>query len=390
MNKLKYFFISILTLIILTPGVKAEVIYTVDEVDLSQYETAINSAYDYINTNNYKYYIMYLLSPPEYENSAAVWIVAFNELPSKMSLSVSTENILYYFDSEVTILNANKNGSLTNSSTSSYDNSYLFSTSTTSETYYHLYDTNISIINTSGFTITFDGLFDTTVSVDNGKEFPTLKNGLIVTDNLTEVNLDNYHYVLLSLKDYSQSKAFDTNLKVKGMIGITPIYNFGTAEKTTITDRCNISYSDYTDYRLYVLKDDLINNAIYAVKSCEEASSFKFDNSIFNITYITDDNVDDPVVVVDGQEYHTIPFDDLSNSANKNEENNFIPGESNNSFTDIIDNAISFTSDIWNAFLSFMSLGTKFFNALPPEFRALSITGFTVLITIAVIKFLKS
>lgn len=207
--------------------------------------------------------------------------------------------------------------------------------------------------------------------------------------NYTEVNLDNYEYVILNLKNYNKTDAFDTNLQVKGMIGITPVYEFGTIEKTEITDRCNISYSDYIDHRLYILKNDLINNAVYYVKSCQNGSSFKFDSSIFNITYVTADNVDDPVITLGGKEYHTIPFNKLSNSANQNEENNFIPGESENSLTDIIDNISKFTNDIWDAVSSFMGLVTKFFNTLPPEIRYLSITGFTVLIFISIIKFMK-
>ncbi|MDD5826608.1 MAG: hypothetical protein PUD25_02440 [Bacilli bacterium] len=210
------------------------------------------------------------------------------------------------------------------------------------------------------------------------------------SDNFTTVNLDNYEYVILNLKDYNQDKAFNTNLKVKGMIGITPIYNFGQTETDVITDRCNLSYKDYTDYRFSILKQDLQNNAIYIVKSCESGSSFKFDNTIFDVSYVTADNVDDPVVTIGGKDYHTIPFKNLTNSANKNEENNFVPGESGFSLTDVVSNISKYVSSFWDSIVNFMGLVTKFFNTLPIEIKGVAITTFSMACMIALIKFLKS
>lgn len=210
------------------------------------------------------------------------------------------------------------------------------------------------------------------------------------TSTTTTVNLDNYEYVILNLKDYNQTKAFNTNLKVKGMVGITPIYNFGQTEKDVITDRCNLSYEDYTDYRFSILKQDLQNNAVYIVKSCEQGSSFKFDNTIFDVTYITADNVDDPVVTIGGKDYHTIPFKSLTNSANKNEENNFVPGESGFSLTDVVSNISKYVSSFWDSIVNFMGLVTKFFNTLPIEIKGVAITTFSMACMIALIKFLKS
>lgn len=203
-----------------------------------------------------------------------------------------------------------------------------------------------------------------------------------------EVNLDNYEYIILNLKNYTKKEPFSSNLKVKGMIGITPVYEFGTTEKNGITDRCNISYEDYTDYRLYILENDLINNSVYYIKACEENSFFKFDSSIFDITYVTSDNVNDPVITVGGQEYHTIPFNKLSNSANKNEEENFIPGASEG-FTPLED-LTSYITSFWSSLTTFMSLVTKFFNTLPLEIRAVCITFFTTACTLGILKILKN
>lgn len=244
-------------------------------------------------------------------------------------------------------------------------------------------NTTYNVTNKDGTISTYTSLIDYyPVYMPNGYDSS-------IYDTYTTVNLDNYEYVILNLKDYSKKEAFETNLQVKGSIGITPVYNYGQVEKSEVTDRCNLGYSDFTDYRFFILKNDLTNNAFYIVKACEESSSFRFDSNIFDITYVTTENVDDPVVTFGGVEYHTIPFNKLSNSANQNEQNNFIPGESGSSLTDIIDNISDFTSDIWNAISSFMGLVTKFFNTLPEEFRYLSITSFTVLAVIAIIKFIR-
>lgn len=263
---------------------------------------------------------------------------------------------------------------------------------------YTLLDTNVNfILNGGNYNIT--GLYDSTIKINSGDRIPSLKdlsneeirNAYINGEaNYTTVNLDNYEYVILNLKDYSSKKAFETNMQVKGSVGITPVYEFGTIEKETITDVCNTSYSDFTDYRFFILKNDLINNAVYIVKNCQDSSSaFRYDSSVFDITYVTDENVNDPVVTFGGVEHHTIPFNKLSNTVNKNEEEGFIPGQSGSSLTDIVDNATNFTSDIWNSITSFMGLSTKFFNSLPEEFRTLSITAFTTLVIIAIIKFIR-
>lgn len=218
----------------------------------------------------------------------------------------------------------------------------------------------------------------------------------VVESKYTTVNLDDYYYVLLSLKDYSKKEAFNTNLQVKGMIGITPIYNYGTVSKDDIIgnkveDRCNLSYDDFTSYRLSILKSDLLNNSIYAVKSCKDNSSFKFDNTIFDITYVTDENKDDPIVTIDGKEYHTIPYDNLPSSATKNEEENYVPGESQD-FGDIAGNVISkpldFFKSIASAITSFFGIITSFLSFLPIELRSFLYFSFVIAIVLGILKIL--
>ena len=270
--------------------------------------------------------------------------------------------------------------------------------------FYLLYDTNVDLKSLNlQMSFELNGFYSNDSSdnlILNKNSFPLIKDLInysswkdYESDNssdLTTINLDNYHYVILSLKDYSKSKAFQTTFQIKGSVGFNPVYNYGQIEKETITDRCNLVYDDFTSYPLYILDSDLKNHAVYYLKGCQNNSSVKIDTSIFNITYVTDDNVNDPVITVDGKQYHTIPLDSLTNTVWDNEDNNFIPGESNNAFTDIIDNISEKSEYLWTTLTSFMSLVTRLFNTLPVEFRTILITSFSIMVTLGVIKFIKS
>lgn len=212
----------------------------------------------------------------------------------------------------------------------------------------------------------------------------------------TTINLDNYEYVLLSLKNYNQTQAFQTNLQVQGQIGITPIYNYGQTSKDSITgvkvqDRCNVSYENYTNYPFYVIQSDLQNNVIYAVKSCSSGSNFKFDNRIFNVTYITQENKNNPTITINGKTYDVIPYDELPSTATENEEENYIPGESGNAndtggLDSAIKNAQQKMSEIWNTITYFTDFINQIFSALPDEIETILISAFTIMIIIGLIK----
>lgn len=277
-------------------------------------------------------------------------------------------------------------------------NPFVVGTGDYSSTWYYLPTTNFIVypIKYSQAENTIFKIYNTNSelikTVEYGDEIPALyKWGDFDPDNqYTTINLDNYYHVLLSLKDYSKTEAFSSKLKVKGMVGITPVYDYGSSEKSTNPgDRCNLTYPDFTDYRLYILKEDLERHSFYYVKSCSPGSSIKVDNTLFDITYVTDDNVDDPVVVIDGQEYHVIPYDKLSWTATDNEQNNVVPGESENIFDSTINNVSDNLESIWGVITTFMSLVTKFFNTLPAEIRAISITTFTTMCVLGIIKIIK-
>ena len=269
---------------------------------------------------------------------------------------------------------------------------------------YRYYDSNIEIVSNNNIELT--NFYNDNIIISIGKNLPKLKdlynyNSWSDYENehlegYTEVNLDNYEYVLLSLKNYNQTKAFQTNLQVKGQIGITPIYNYGQTSKDSITgaqvqDRCNVTYENYTNYPFYIIQTDLQNNVIYAVKECSNGSSFKFDNSIFDITYVTEENKNNPTVTINGKTYNVIPYDDLPSTATKNEEDNYIPGESGQAnSTGGLDSAIKGTqqkmSEIWNTFTYFTDFINQIFSILPDEVKTILLSAFTIMIIIGLIK----
>ena len=395
----KYLFTLLAIFVVLAPNVKADegttLVYTL--ADYSQYynvekfKNELQQEYEKVNSCNTKYYVIYTyLVTSESGSYLSASSICFNDtsisyLSETNSLAVSI---------------------ITDSSKNTSDLFYLY-LGYGEDTSYNLYDTNYSFKVPSN-PLEFKNFYSDRIVLKQDDVFPTYKNLIKYkswsdyvsnnsdTPNLTEINLDDYEYVILNLKDYNQDKAFTTNLKVKGSVGITPIYNFGQTAKddiigTKVQDRCNVKYDNYTDYRLSILKQDLQNNSLYVVKSCEEGSSFKFDNTIFDVTYVTADNVDDPVVTIGGKKYHVIPFDKLPSSANKNEEENYVPGESKKlNLSDIVSNITNTVSSFWDSIVNFMGLVTKFFNTLPIEIKGVAITTFSMACMIALIKFLKS
>lgn len=350
------------------------------------------------NSNFDNYAIVFNITPTgEYLNNYYLYEWNNNEV-----------NFRYLFDIEQSYYGIIDNNSKI------YRTVYLNNTSTTTDTInsitlygyggYLLYDTNYNF--ESEYNVEFRGFYQDNIALNIGDKIPKYKDLIQYEswsdyennylEGYTEVNLDNYEYVLLTLKDYNQTQAFQTNLQVKGQIGITPIYNYGQTSKDAVTgvqvqDRCNVNYGNYTSYPFYILQTDLQNNVIYAVKECSQGSSFKFDNSVFDVTYITAENEESPTVTINGKTYDVIPYDDLPSTATKNEEDNYIPGESG-SATDTggLDSAIagaqSKLSEIWNTFTYFTSFIGLIFSSLPSEVHTILLSAFTIMIVLGIIK----
>lgn len=420
----KYFLILLIGFLAIIPCVKAEenITYNIpldysvnsyqefvcsskDKIGSSSFDTAYNEILNYylknIDLNKYPNYVISVLDSSDL--SYHFYLYAFK---NSYSINVTDHNISFeffhddsiqiYFDSSI-----NDYSLLSN-----YDTGFSlwYGNNKGGYSYYTYVDSN--------FLITFDSanfvirnFYDDDIILNSGDVLPKVKDLMKYNsfsdysnnyDSIyTEVNLDNYEYVILLPKDQTKKDAYDVNLKVKGMIGITPVYEFGTVSKDSVLnnkveDRCNVSYSDYTDYRFYILKSDIQNHAVYYVKSCESGSSFKFKNSDFVAYYVTEENKDDFVLTIGGLDYHIIPYEELPSTATKNEEENYVPGESERfALLDIIDNLTNTLDGIWKSFVTFMGFVTKMFSTLPIEFRTIAITTFTVSCVLGLIKILK-
>lgn len=362
-------------------------------------EDCYNSAINYFQNSSFSHYSIYLQFYPVGDPSPYITmqLVLFNDIssyeqtifvPNRFSFKDSNNFDVYY----AIVLDG--------WSDPNYNNFYMF------------YDSNFNFINNSGDFI-FSGFYDNEnsdynnmIHAYNGETMPKIKDLLQYSSwsdytqnhisNYSEVNLDNYEYILLSLKNYSNVQAFQSDFYVKGSIGITPIYNYGQSSKDSVTgsqvqDRCNISYSSYTALPFYITQTDIQNNSIYAVKSCSSGSSFKYDSSIFDITYVTPSNVYNPTITINGKTYNVIPYDDLPSTATGNEESNYIPGESG-SATDTggLDSAIKGARDtfsgLWNTFTYFTDFIGQLFSSLPSELSSVLLTCFTVALVIGLLK----
>lgn len=405
---MKKYLLTLLTLfVVLAPNVKAETIkisqskkyedltYCGKNSCNEDYATVMNEFMQERNATKYKYYAIWY----EYAQANKIWMYQWND--DSYEISINNNDSL--------LIRALLGKGFYTFHTFAGDG-YIYSHDVESGSPIlingglSLLDTNFKFVN-EGVSSEISGIYDDVISITPGMVIPSY-NDLKKYNSWAEypkedtrtttVNLDDYEYVILNLKDYNQTKAFNTNLKVKGSIGITPIYNFGQTAKddimgSKVQDRCNVKYEDYTDYRLSILKQDLQNNSFYVVKGCESGSSFKFDNTIFDITYVDENNKSDPIVSIGGKDYHVIPFDKLPSSANKNEEENYVPGESEK-FTlgSITKNLTSTLGSIWSTFTSFFGFVTKMFSVLPNEFQAVAILTFSTGCILGLIKILKS
>lgn len=211
--------------------------------------------------------------------------------------------------------------------------------------------------------------------------------------NLEEINLNDYAYVALSLKDYNK-KAFETTIQVKGQYCLTPVYNYGMTERKDIlegtqVDRCSPYYDNYTPIRTYILENDLKNNAIYYLKSYDTTRDnyIKIDTSVFDVTYVTEENKDNPYVSIGGKTYPTIPYDNLTDTATKSEDEGYVSGAVKGfSFSDIFTAPMEFLEDIWDSIVSVFDLVKEFFSLLPEPIPTFLLSSFLLGLAIGLLK----
>lgn len=279
---------------------------------------------------------------------------------------------------------------------------------------------NLSVYYDSNFDMPF-GLENTTYTImnkdtvlftlnDKNDIVPTYKSKFInKTDlNYTEIDLNNYPYVALSLKDYSKTEEFNSMTYVKGQYCLTSVYNYGLTERKDILSgtkmqRCSLYYDDYTPIRTYILKSDLENHSIYYLKAYDKSkeNKIKVDTSVFNIHYITEEEKNNPIITINGKKYTTIPYDELTDTATKSEDENYTSGGScavgdinctasltNGSikWSDIFTSPLDFLKNIWTSITQVFTLIAYFIALLPTTLQYFFYISFTLAIVLGIIK----
>ena len=246
--------------------------------------------------------------------------------------------------------------------------------------------------------------------------FKSLYDGSYISDltsNYKEINLNDYSYIALSLKDYNtipdNNYSKYTNIYVKGQLCITPVYNYGMTErKDILTDSqmqgCSVYYDDFSLNRMYILKEDVKNHAIYYLKAYDASKEniVKIDTSMFSISYITEDDKDNPSVSIGGKNYPTLSYDSLTDSATISQNNGYTPGIScavgdmncykdnntDNLFIDLFDKPLEVLKTVWGAIISIFELITEFILLLPPTMQSFLYMSFMLAIVLGIIKIL--
>lgn len=227
---------------------------------------------------------------------------------------------------------------------------------------------------------------------------PTYKDKFVdKTDlNYVEVDLNSYPYIILSLKDYSKTEEFSTINYVKGQYCLTSVYNYGSTEKKDIIEgsknkRCSLYYDNYTPIRTYILNSDLKNNAIYYLKAYDttKENKVKIDTSVFNIHYVSEEEKNNPIITINGKKHTPKSYDELTDTATKSEDENYVDGASEEfSITDIFSAPLEFFKKIINAISEFNGLIKELFSFLPDEFLAFILAAFALLVVVAIVKIL--
>lgn len=228
---------------------------------------------------------------------------------------------------------------------------------------------------------------------ENLYDYDDKYNTDIFPSSYTEINLNDYSYVALALKDYNQN-TFSTNVQVKGQYCLTPVYNYGLTERKDIlegtqVDRCSPYYDNYTTVRTSILTSDLQNHAIYYLKAYDTSKDnyVKIDTTVFDVTLITEEEKDNPYVMVNGKTYPTIPYDELTDTATKSEDEGYIPGASEEfNFSDIFTAPLDFLMEIWSTITTFFTLITSFIALLPPILQNFLYASFMLAIALGLIK----
>lgn len=245
----------------------------------------------------------------------------------------------------------------------------------------------------------------------DGDVVPTLFKGKDFnnnTGNLIEVNLNSYPYIALSLKDYSKTEEFSVTNYVKGQYCLSPVYDYGLKERKDVLtgtkiQRCSLEYTEFTPVRTSILKSDLENHAIYYLKAYNTniENKVKIDTSVFNIHYITEEEKDNPILTINGKKYSVLPYDDLTDSSTKSEDEGYASGGScavgdfnctasmmgsDFKWSDIFTSPLEFIKGIWSSVTQIFIVIGYFISLLPAQLQYFLYISFMLAIILGLLK----
>lgn len=229
---------------------------------------------------------------------------------------------------------------------------------------------------------------------------------LINEDKYITIDLNQYSYVILSLKDYSFRDTFTIISYIKGQACATPVYNYGTEEKKDYisgwqTADCGDYYTDFTRHLHFIRAEDIKNHAIYYYSAYDfsRPNLIKIDSSVYNVTYITSENENSPSVSISGKTYQTLPYSSLTDSAILTEENGISDTwtcakydtdcyihSSGLDVDDIFNKPLETLKTIWSSITTIFELISEFIALLPPVMQGFLYLAFGLGIAIGLIK----
>lgn len=406
--------------------------YNVEKTAPDIVDNLYELVYNYYIENYKEEYPYYFVSIIPWANNGKDYVISSNikdilihatliplkEVPTLSTFKVdssSTDNLIginayYRFSDTTTVLpTVSQNGT---SLSVSYNKS-IFNIKLSSK-YEYIY--NPLVYYSSNFNLIYD-LEDTyVIKGENGKILNTYTSGNIIppykdsslADHLVEVNLNSYPYIALSLKDYSKTEEFSVTNYVKGQYCLSPVYDYGLKERKDVLtgtkiQRCSLVYTDFTPVRTSILKSDLENHAIYYLKAYNTniENKVKIDTSVFNIHYITEEEKDNPILTINGKKYSVLPYDNLTDSSTKSEDEGYASGGScavgdfnctasmagsNFKWSDIFTSPLEFIKGIWSSVTQIFIVIGYFISLLPAQLQYFFYISFTLAIVLGIIK----
>lgn len=375
--------------------------------------TIVDNLVSYYNTNlssSYEYYVVrYNPDTNWLELVATHYNSVFSYLDSLYINNSSAGNtcaIHYNFTNEQYTYTCGGNSLFTNYLVYSTSSDFTFSDSTSCSA--GLKNNCADVLQLPSYSnLEYDVSFPQ-IDLEEGDVIPTymsLTNGSPTAD-FTTIDMSQYEYVILSLKDYNVS-TFNTTIYSQGRLCFTPVYNYGMTQKQNIisdsqTQGCTESYSSLTPVSIYIIQADIDNHAVYYIKRYNsESNTIKVPSTIFDITYITSQNVNNPTAIVGGRTYPVIPYSDLTDTANISTETGYISGQVCSlgdvnceyrtiglDISDLWTQPIKVLQSVWASITSVFAVITEFIMLIPSPLREFLISAFFLSVILGVLKIL--